>query len=76
MPATNEGIVDRALRVTAGLVLLYLGQGGIVTGAGGTAVTVVAALLLITGVIGWCPLYALLGIDTTRKTGGSALPRA
>jgi hypothetical protein len=74
MLAINEGTWDRALRIMVGLVLLYLGLGGVVTGAAGTALAILAVLPLLTGVIGWCPLYALLGISTSgRKTGGDAL---
>jgi hypothetical protein len=74
MLAINEGTWDRALRIMLGVVLLYLGLGGVVTGAAGTALAIVAVLPLLTGAIGWCPLYALLGISTTgRNTGGGAL---
>ena len=73
MPRINEGTLDRALRILVGLVLLYLGLGGVVTGAAGTALAIVAVLPLLTGLIGWCPLYALLGISTGgRKSDGSA----
>ena len=69
----NEGTWDRALRIMLGAVLLYLGLGGVVTGAAGIALSVVAVLLLLTGLIGWCPLYSLLGISTSDgKSGGRA----
>jgi hypothetical protein len=74
MFAINEGTWDRALRIMVGAVLLYLGLGGVVTGTAGIALAIVAVLPLLTGLIGWCPLYSLLGISTSRgKTGGSAI---
>lgn len=56
---TNEGTVDRVLRVGAGLVLIALAATGKV-GAWGY----IGVVPLLTGAIGMCPLYAMLGIDT------------
>lgn len=56
---TNEGTLDRALRVIAGLVLISLVFVGpkIVWGW-------VGLVPLITGLAGTCPVYSLLGINT------------
>jgi hypothetical protein len=56
---TNEGGVDRLLRVLAGLVLVGLAATGTVGWWGWIGV-----VLLVTGAIGWCPLYTVLGIKT------------
>lgn len=56
---TNEGTIDRALRVTAGLVLIALAATGTV-GLWGW----IGVVPLATGALGWCPLYTLLGINT------------
>ena len=70
----NEGPWDRALRITLGAAMVYLGLGEVVTGGAGTALWIVGLLTLLTGVIGWCAVYALLGIDTTgRKSDGTAI---
>jgi Protein of unknown function (DUF2892) len=59
MSFANEGSIDRAVRVVAGLAILSLvfigpkspwGWAGLVP--------------LLTGLIGFCPLYAVLGINT------------
>jgi hypothetical protein len=59
----NEGALDRVIRFVAGL-----GLGIIVftalTGAWQIVAGVVVAILLVTGLVGFCPLYALLRIDT------------
>jgi len=64
----NEGRTDRIIRIVAGIVLLVLGI-FVVLPAGWLAwvLNVVGAILLITGIIGFCPLYALLKIKTTGK---------
>jgi hypothetical protein len=56
---TNEGTVDRVLRVVAGLTLIALSVTGTV-GAWGY----IGIVPLLTGAIGFCPLYTVLGINT------------
>ncbi len=60
----NEANWDRIIRVVVGIVLLYLGLGGLVAGVAGVVIEIVGAILLITAVIGFCPVYALLKIKT------------
>jgi len=55
----NEGTVDRALRVIVGLVLLSLVFVGPQTMWG-----LIGIVPLATGLIGSCPVYSLLGINT------------
>ena len=56
---TNEGTIDRALRIIAGLALIALAATGTV-GAWGW----IGIVPLATGLLGWCPAYTLLGINT------------
>jgi len=60
----NESGLDRGIRVVLGLVLLYLGLGGVITGALGVVLAVVGGIALVTGLVGFCPLYALLKLRT------------
>jgi hypothetical protein len=55
----NEGHLDRGLRVAAGLVLFGLAATGTV-GLWGY----IGVVPLLTGAIGMCPLYSVLGINT------------
>ena len=59
MFAKNEGTLDRVLRVVVGLVLISLVFIGPQTAWGWIGV-----LPLITGAIGSCPAYSVLGINT------------
>ena len=63
---TNESGLDRVLRVIAGIVMLVLFFTNVVSGGLGIVVLVIGALLLITGVVGFCPLYALLKIRSNK----------
>lgn len=56
---TNEGKVDRIFRVIVGLGLISLVFVGPQTLWG-----LVGLVPLLTGVIGFCPLYKLFGFDT------------
>lgn len=56
---TNEGGIDRILRIVAGLVLIGLAASGTVGWWGWLGVVPLA-----TGLIGWCPAYTLLGMST------------
>ena len=62
----NEASWDRAIRVVAGLVLLYLGWGGVVAGTLGVVLKWLGFLPLLTGIFGFCPAYTLLGIRTKK----------
>ncbi|WP_299027185.1 DUF2892 domain-containing protein [uncultured Thermanaerothrix sp.] len=62
----NEAGWDRVLRVVLGLVLLILGWGGIVSGGWGTALKILGFVPLLTGLVGYCPLYALLKVRTNK----------
>ncbi len=63
--AANVGTVDRALRVVVGAALIAL------TFVGPYTATLypwglIGVVPLVTGLIGWCPLYSLLGVKTCR----------
>ena len=62
----NEASWDRAVRVVLGLVLLVLGWGGYVSGGLGLFLKVIGFVPLLTGLFGFCPIYALLKFRTNR----------
>jgi uncharacterized membrane protein len=63
----NEGTLDRVIRAVVGAVLLAVGL-VLVKGPIGVVLDVLGAVLLITGIVGFCPLYTLFGINTTPKS--------
>jgi hypothetical protein len=62
----NESSLDRIIRVVLGIVLLALYFTGTVTGGLGIVFIILGAVALLTGVVGFCPLYALLKINTNK----------
>jgi hypothetical protein len=49
-----------------GIALLYLGWAGIVAGGWGLFLKIIGFVPLITGLIGFCPIYALLKFRTNK----------
>jgi hypothetical protein len=66
MFTVNEASWDRALRVIAGVVLLYLGWSGTVDGTLGTVFKYLGFVPVLTGIIGWCPAYTACNIRTNK----------
>ena len=63
----NEGHWDRGARLVLGVLLGTLVLTGTVGSVLGDLATVLAVILFATTALGFCPLYALLGIDTRRE---------
>jgi len=58
---TNEGTIDRVLRVIVGLALIAIVFVGPQTPWGW-----IGLVPLLTGIVGTCPLYTILGIRTCK----------
>lgn len=65
--STNVGMVDRLIRFGLAGVLLYLGLVMYEGTTLGTVLAIVAILPAATGLIGFCGLYRLLGINTANR---------
>jgi O-antigen ligase len=58
----NIGNIERIIRIVGGLVLIALAATGTV-GVWGW----LGLVPLATGLVGWCPPYSLLGINTCKN---------
>ncbi len=56
----NEGVIDRAIRIALGFGLIALVFFGPKTAWFG----VLGLVLLVTGLVGFCPLYRVIGVRT------------
>jgi hypothetical protein len=63
---TNESPLDRIIRIVLGIGLAGLALVGTVTAPLLYVIGFLAVLLLVTGIVGFCPLYALLRVSTKR----------
>jgi hypothetical protein len=59
----NEASWDRIARVGLGIALIGIGLVA-VGGWGGWALAAVGLVPLITGTVGWCPIYSIIGRGT------------
>jgi len=61
------GTADKVIRIIAALIIGVLYYQGIITGAVGIVLIVLAVVFVLTSLISFCPLYTLFGINTCRK---------
>ncbi|MCA9276795.1 MAG: DUF2892 domain-containing protein [Phycisphaerales bacterium] len=65
----NENGIDRTLRLILGVVLLIASYMWLGVAAGeitGIIAAVIGAVMLITGLVGFCPAYRLVGMSTCK----------
>jgi hypothetical protein len=60
----NEAPIDRAVRILAGLAIGAVAIAGAIVTPWLYVAWVVAAILIVTGIVGFCPLYAILRVST------------
>ena len=66
----NMGSIDRILRIIFAAVFGLLYFNGLVTGTWGIVLLVMGGIFVLTSLVGFCPLYTVLGLNTCpRKTG-------
>ena len=66
----NMGNADRIIRVLLAAVFAYLYFSGTVSGTIGLILVVLGGVFVLTSLIGFCPLYTIVGINTcaTKKS--------
>lgn len=64
---TNVGNMDKVLRIVLAVVMSVLYFTGTVTGTLGTVLLILGGVFLLTALVGFCPLYAMVGINTCPK---------
>ena len=65
----NMGSADRLIRPLLAIVFIALYFTGTVTGTPGIVLLVLAGIFLLTSLVGICPLYRLLGINSCGVRG-------
>jgi len=70
----NVGSLDSAIRAMIALAVLLAAGASIQWPVVSVACVLVSLMLFRTALTGWCPLYALLGIDTRGGDAGGHAP--
>ncbi len=66
----NESGADRATRVVVGIIALILAfvvLGAMDANITGIIVAVIGGIMVLTGAVGYCPAYSLVGLSTCKK---------
>jgi hypothetical protein len=64
----NMGSADRIIRLIVAAVAAILYFTGTLTGTLGIVALVVAAIFTLTSVISFCPIYAIVGMSTCKRS--------
>ena len=60
----NMGNIDRGIRIVVAAIVALLFFTNIISGTLGIALLVLAAVFVLTSFVSFCPLYAMLGMNT------------
>lgn len=60
----NMGTIDRVTRIIVAALVAYLYFTGTITGTLGLGLLIIAAVFVLTSLLSFCPLYALVGLNT------------
>jgi len=63
----NVGMIDRVVRIILGIVLLIVFLMNMVAAPWSYIVALIGLIALVTGAVGTCALYSILGMDTLPK---------
>jgi hypothetical protein len=64
----NMGRIDRVIRIVLAIVVAILYMNGSITGTAAIILGILAAVFIITSLIGFCPLYVPFKISTIKKS--------
>lgn len=63
----NMGLLDTTIRIVLAVIIGVLYFTATITGTLAIVALVIAIIFVTTSFMGFCPLYALLGINTLKK---------
>jgi len=63
----NMGSADKTIRVFVAAIVALLYFTGVISGTLAIILMIFALVFIVTSLIGFCPLYPILGINTRKK---------
>jgi hypothetical protein len=64
---SNMGSVDRVIRILIAVAIAILFYLNVISGTVAIILMILAGIFIITGFVGFCPLYLPFGISTHKK---------
>ena len=62
----NMSNADRIIRLVIAAVIAFLYFSNVITGTLGLVLLILAGIFVVTSIIGFCPLYTLIGFSTKK----------
>jgi hypothetical protein len=63
----NMGTIDKVIRILVAVVVVVLYFTNTISGLLGIILLILAAVFVLTSLLGFCPLYLLFGLSTKKK---------
>jgi hypothetical protein len=63
----NMGTTDKIIRIALAVLVAILYFTNVITGTLGIVLLVLAGVFVLTSLISFCPLYPLVGMNTSKK---------
>jgi hypothetical protein len=63
----NMGTVDKVIRLLVAVVVLVLYFTHVISGTMAVILIILAGVLVVTSLLGFCPLYLPIGLSTSKK---------
>jgi hypothetical protein len=63
----NMGLIDKVIRILVAVVVVALYFAGVISGTLAIILLIFAGIFILTSLIGFCPLYLPLGLNTGKK---------
>lgn len=64
----NMGTIDKVIRILVAVVVVILYFTHVISGVLAIVLLALSAVFVITSLLGFCPLYRLLGLSTKEKS--------
>jgi len=62
----NMGTIDKVIRIVVAAIILVLYFTHVITGTLAVVLLILAGILVVTSLVGICPLYMLFGLSTRK----------
>jgi hypothetical protein len=63
----NMGSTDKIIRIVIAAIVAILYFTHVIEGTVGIVLLVLAGVLVLTSLVGFCPLYPIIGLNTSKK---------
>jgi hypothetical protein len=63
----NMGTIDKVIRILVAVMVVILYFTNLISGTLAIILLAVSAIFVVTSILGFCPLYLLFGLSTSKK---------